>query len=578
MAAVQKKAFIRTYVGSYKGLFLIGLVVMALVTAGQLAGPLILRTIIDTSIPQHDLSGMLWQAVLYFAIVVVMGLLSYYGTMTIAKLGLQVVTRIKQDIFSHLLTLPVAYFDEHPVGELMARTESDTERVRDLFSRVGIVLITDSLFFAGMLIVCFRLSPTVTLYIAAGIPVALAVLIFFFGKLRAYYDCWRKYYASITARVTEYIQGFDVLKAFNRVPWAEKRLDEKSRAMRDNNVKSEIIEYTAMGGLEFIIGPGFMAAVILILGPKVLGGAMTVGTLLVFLEYGRKLLDPLLSIAENIRNIQQARVSLTRISDILNLPSEKRGGLKATFESDIEFRHVWFSYKEDEWVLKDVSFKIPKASMFALVGPSGSGKTTIVSLLCRFYDPVKGDILVDGVPLRDIDLSAWRRKIGLVLQDVYLFPGSVLENVRVYNDGIDRATAAEALATVQASDLVSKLPGGLDSEIRERGSNISAGEKQLISFARAVAFEPNIVVLDEATASIDVKTEHRIKEGLERLLSGRTSVIVAHRLSSIINADEILFIKDGRIAAKGKHEELLANFADYAELVRLQFPQGEART
>ena len=573
MPSRKNRERLGSYIQDYKGLFFLGFLAMTAVTAGQLAGPLILRSIIDTCIPKGDVGGMLARAAAYFGIVLAMGGLTYYGTMVIARLGLEVVTKIKKDLFTHFLTLPVSYFDVHPVGELMSRTESDTERVRDLFSRVGIVLATDILFFCGMLAVCFSLSPTITLYIAAAIPLALAVVIFFFDKLRALYDRSRGFYASICAHVAEYLQGFEVLKAFDRVGWAEARLDSKSKAMRDNNVRGQMLEYTAMGGLSFIIGPGFMAAVIILLSPKILSGAMTVGTLLVFLEYGRRLLDPLMSIAENIRNIQQARVSLKRIFDILSIPGEKREGIEPVFGSTIEFKHVWFRYKENEWVLQDVSFVIPKGATFALVGPSGSGKTTIVSLLCRFYEPTRGEILVDGVPLAGLDLEAWRRKIGLVLQDVYLFPGSVLENVRVYNDGIDERKVSDSLATVQASDLVAKLPKGLDSEIRERGSNISAGEKQLLSFARAVAFGSEIVILDEATASIDVKTERLIKDGMATLLSGRTAVIVAHRLSSIMNADEIIFMKGGRIAARGKHAELLASFADYAELVRLQFPE-----
>jgi ATP-binding cassette subfamily B protein len=573
MPSIKNRERLGSYIKDFRGLFLVGFLAMTAVTAGQLAGPLILRSIIDTCIPRGDVGGMLALAAAYFAIVLAMGGLTYYGTMVIARLGIEVVTRIKKDLFTHFLTLPVSYFDVHPVGELMSRTESDTERVRDLFSRVGIVLATDILFFAGMLAVCFSLSPTITLYIAAAIPLALAVVIFFFDKLRALYDKSRGLYASICAHVTEYLQGFEVLRAFDRVGWAEARLDSKSKAMRDNNVKGQMLEYTAMGGLSFIIGPGFMAAVIILLSPKILAGAMTVGTLLVFLEYGRRLLDPLMSIAENIRNIQQARVSLKRIFDILSIPSERREGEAPVFESSVEFRHVWFRYKEDEWVLQDVSFTIPKGATFALVGPSGSGKTTIVSLLCRFYEPTRGEILVDGKSLAGLDLEAWRRKIGLVLQDVYLFPGSVLENVRVYNDGISEGAVSDSLATVQASELVATLPKGLDSEIRERGSNISAGEKQLLSFARAVAFGSEIVILDEATASIDVKTERRIKDGMATLLSGRTAVIVAHRLSSIINADEIIFMKEGRIAARGKHAELLSSFADYAELVRLQFPE-----
>ena len=566
-----------SYITDSKRLFVLGFLAMMAVTAGQLAGPLILRSIIDQCIPVGDVDGMLLRAGAYLVIVLIMGGLTYFGSIVIARLGLEVVTRIKKDLFSHFLTLPVSYFDAHPVGELMSRTESDTERVKELFSSVGITLATNVLFFLGMLVVCFALEPRVTIYIAAALPFALFFVIFFFDKLRVFYDKSRAFTASINAKVTEFVQGFEVLKAFGRVPWAEALLDEKSRNKRDNDVRSSLLEYSAMGGLSFLIGPVFMAVIVIFLSPKILVGTMTIGTLLVFLEYGRRLFDPLMAIAENIRSIQQARVSVKRIFDIMNLEPEREGGTaNFRFESQIEFKGVWFRYKEEEWVLKDVSFTIPRGSTLALVGPSGSGKTTVVSLLCRFYEPERGEILVDGRPLASIDLSTWRRKIGLVLQDVYLFPGSVLENVRVYDDGIGKARVEEALATVQATDLVAKLPLGLDSEIRERGSNISAGEKQLLSFARAVAFGPDIVVLDEATASIDVKTERKIKDGMGTLLSGRTAVIVAHRLSSILNADEILFFRDGRIAARGRHEVLLAGFPEYAELVRLQFLGAKA--
>ena len=568
------------YISDCKGLFLTGFAAMTLVTAGSLVGPLILRSIIDQSIPKSDVRGMLFRAMLYLAIIVVMGILTYLGNLTIARLGLEVVTRIKKDLFSHFLTLPVAYFDVHPVGELMSRTESDTERVRDLFSNIGITLATDVIFFVGMLGVCFFLEPRVTVFIAAALPFALAFVIFFFDKLRVLYDKSRVFFANVNARVAEYVQGIEVLKAFGRIRWAEESLDREARARRDNDVKTSILEYGAMGGLSFLIGPGFMAAIVLALSPKILAGAMTLGTLLVFLEYGRKLFEPLMSIAENIRGIQQARVSVKRIFDILALPSEPSGGTTDfRFDSKVEFRNIWFRYKngEDDWVLKDVSFDIPRGSTLALVGPSGSGKTTVVSLLCRFYEPEKGEILVDGIPLRDLDLQTWRRKIGLVLQDVYLFPGSVLENVRVYDDGIGKDRVEASLATVQATDLVAKLPAGLESEIHERGSNISGGEKQLLSFARAVAFGPEIIVLDEATASIDVKTERKIKDGMATLLEGRTAVIVAHRLSSILNADEILFFKDGRIAARGRHGELLGAFPEYAELVRLQLLGGHGQ-
>jgi ABC-type multidrug transport system fused ATPase/permease subunit len=522
----------------------------------------------------------------YFLVIAAMGFLTYFGNMTLARVGLQIVTRIKKDLFSHLLTLPLSYFDRHPVGELMSRTESDTERVRDLFSTIGVTLVNSVLFLMGMLIVCSLSEPRITAGMAIGIVAALAIVIVFFDKLRGYYDRSRQLTAKVNARITEFVQGVEVLKAFGRVPWAEAALDADAKVKRDNDVRSSMLEYSAMAGLGFLIGPAFMAAVIILLAPKILLGTLTLGTLFVFLEYGRQLLDPLMGIAENIRSVQQARVSLSRIFGILDLAPEDNSGTTApAFDAEIEFRHVWFRYRKDEgkeaeaapWALRDVSFRIPKGRTLAFVGPSGSGKSTVIALLCRFYEPDKGEILVDGVPLAKLDLPAWRSKMGLVLQDVYLFPGSVLENVRIYNDRIDRGMVQKSLETVQAGDLVAKLPNNLDSEIHERGGNVSGGEKQLLSFARAVAFGPEIVVLDEATASIDVKTERKIKDGMASLLKGRTAVIVAHRLSSILNADEILFMKDGRIAARGRHPELLAGFPEYAELVRLQLLGGQGR-
>lgn len=561
------------YITDYKGLFALGFLAMAAVTACNLSGPLILKSIIDVSIPQKDVAGMLLRALAYLGVVAASGAMNYFEMIVVGRLGLRIVTKIKQDLFEHLLTLPVSHFDGHPVGELMARTESDGERVRQLFSQIGITLAADLLFFAGMLGVCFVLEPSVTVWIAAVLPLLLVFVIAFFDKLRVLYDKSRRLWAGITASVTEFVQGIEVLKAFDRTGWAQAILDGKGRQKRDNDVKSSLLEYSAMGALGFVIGPGFMAAIVLLVSPKILAGAMSLGTLLVFLEYGRRLFDPLMAIAENVRGIQQARVSLKRIFDLLSLEpehgSKARGGLPALIQG-IEFRDVWFRYKDDEWALEGVSFTIPKGNTVALVGPSGSGKTTTVGLLCRFYRPQRGQILVDGRPLDELDLSEWRRMIGLVLQDVYLFPGSVLENVRVYDDSLDVDRVLEALGTVQAAEFVGRMRGGVDAELRERGSNISAGEKQLLSFARAVAFGPQIIVLDEATASIDVKTERKIKEGMAELLAGRTALVVAHRLSSIVSADQILFFKDGRIAARGRHEELMGSYPEYARLVRLQ--------
>ncbi|MBU0936384.1 MAG: ABC transporter ATP-binding protein/permease, partial [Spirochaetes bacterium] len=478
------------------------------------------------------------------------------------------------DLFSHMLTLPVSYFDTHQVGELMARVESDTERVKQLFSETAIFLLGNAFYFLLMFAVFLSQNARLTLYIFIPMPVLLFLFMFVFDKLRPLYEKSRKKYAEICAVATEFIQGIEILQVFNRTSRAADKLEKASLEKRNAEIKSGLIEYSSMGFMQFLAGPMFIVLIIRLAAPGVFAGAMTVGMLLVFIEYGMRLFEPLFSIGENIRGIQQARVAMKRIFAIMDLePETAKADLPPTFEHEIEFRNVSFAYKPDEPVLQNVSFKIKKGQTVALVGPSGSGKTTTVSLLCRFYPFTEGNIFIDGVPLANIDLAAWRRTIGLVLQDIYLFPGSILENVRIYNDEINELDAFQALATVHAADFVKKLPLDIRTELHERGANLSMGEKQLLSFARAVAFETQLVIMDEATASVDVATERRIQESMHELLKGRTALIVAHRLSSILTADVILFFKDGRIIAQGRHEELLAGLPEYEELVKLQFPE-----
>ncbi|AEJ20386.1 ABC transporter ATP-binding protein [Gracilinema caldarium] len=506
---IQKQTSLRRalhYVQDSRRLFALGLFAIIVLTAGNLAGPLILRSIIDEAIPKGDLWGLMFRAALYLMILLFMGILSYVGMITIARMGLEVVSRIKYDVFSHLLTLPVSYFDAHPVGELISRTENDCERVRELFSQIAVTIIVNSLFFLGMLAVCLYLEPKVTLYLAIATPVVLMLVILVFDKLRYFYDLHRQYQAQILAHITEFIQGWDILRVFNRKDWAISRVDECSRQRRDVDVKTSMLQYGIMGALNFSLGPLFMVLIIIFFVPQVVQGALTMGTLLVFFEYSRRIFEPILAIAENIRGIHQARVSLDRIFTILDLEPEitiphQRTEGPITFEHEIESRHVWFAYKGEDWVLKDVSFTVHRGESLAVVGASGSGKSTTIGLLCGFYRPQRGEILIDGQNLATLDLSRWRRNIGLVLQDVYLFPGSVLENIRFYDDA--------------------------------RGGNISAGEKQLLSFARALAFNPQLVILDEATASVDIQTERKIHESMKVLFAGRTAVVVAHRLSSI---------------------------------------------
>ncbi|HWP68804.1 MAG TPA: ABC transporter ATP-binding protein, partial [Rectinemataceae bacterium] len=461
----------------------------------------------------------------------------------------------------------------HPVGELMSRTENDTEKVRDLFSNLGVTFIVSVLTMLGMFGVTFVLAPALALVMLGVTGAFLALLLVFFGRLLHLYEASRSLYAKILSKVTEFVQGMEIVKVFDRTKWAIESLDGTGREKQKNDVRVSIFEYSAMSALDSLVGPLFIVALILMYAPRVLSGGMTLGTLLLFFEYGASLLRPVVEVAESIRQMQQAKTSLKRIMTIMSLPQE--AGLKnrteAVFEKEISFEHVWFAYKDEDWVLKDVSFTIPKGSLTAVVGASGSGKSTTVGLLCGFYQARKGRIAIDGQALDGLDIRSWRKKTGLVLQDVYLFPGSVLENVRVYNDAVPQGRVEAALANVHAAGLVGNLPAGLDTNLWERGGNLSAGEKQLLAFARALAAEPELVILDEATSNIDMDTEEKIRRSMDVLLEGRTSLIVAHRLSSILDADQILFFSEGEIVARGTHEELFEKLPAYRRLVEQQF-------
>lgn len=567
----RKKIF--GYIRQYSSLALPGLAVMSVITICRISQPLILREIIDKAVPAGNINLLVTYAFTYLGIVVASAALTYVGNMLVSKLGLSIVTHIKKDMFAHLLTLPVSYFDAHPVGELMSRTENDTEKVRDLFSSLGVTFIVSILTMAGMFAVTFVMAPMLSFIMLGIMVVFLVILLLFFSKLFRYYEKSRSLHARILAKVTEFVQGMEIMKVFNRKRWAISSLEWTGGEKKKNDISVSMLEYAAMSALDSLVGPFFIIALILMYSPKVLAGGMTLGTLLLFFEYGASLLRPVVEIAESIRRMQQSRTSLNRIVGIMELPPEpgRLNRKPAAFAKEIRFDHVWYAYKDEEWVLRDVSFTIPKGSVTAVVGPSGSGKSTTVSLLCGFYQAAKGAVYIDGEPLDSLDIHDWRKKTGLVLQDVYLFPGSVLENVRVYDDGISPEKAEEALGQVHALGMVKKLPDGISTNLWERGGNLSAGEKQLMAFARALAADPELVILDEATSNIDMETEHKIKESMDALLAGRTSLIVAHRLSSILNADQILFFNDGEIIARGTHGELYESLPAYRRLVEQQF-------
>ncbi|MCK9557470.1 MAG: ABC transporter ATP-binding protein [Candidatus Cloacimonetes bacterium] len=561
-----------------KGLLFFGLFAMLVSSALRLVDPLILALIIDKSIPNQDLSEMLRYGFMFIAVVLVSGLLSYLQIVLLSRLGIKIITKFKGNVFSHLLKLPVAWFNKQPVGELIARVESDSERVKVLFSDLSITIMGNLLFFVGVFVVLLYRDWKTTSIILPIIAISIVAYSLLFRYISRFFRLIREKYAIISAKITDYVQGMQMIQALNQETRVIEDLRKASKDKQRTEIKTSFIEYGTQSFFMFIFEVVFVVIVIMLSAPKIIVGTATLGTLIVFIQYIYRMVWPLMHLSENVMQMQRSFVSLKRILELTSLETEDEaftGKETPSFDREIRFENVSFAYEGEDWVLKDVSFTIPKGKKIALVGPSGSGKSTTISLLCGFYHVQKGSILVDGTSIRTLDFRAWRRKIGLILQDIYLFPGPILENVRVYNDNVDPSVVQKSISVVQLDDFIKALPNGLDTELAERGQNVSQGEKQLISFARALAFNSEIIVMDEATASIDPQTEARIQRTMNHVFAGKTMVIVAHRLTSVLDADEILYFNEGRITARGNHHTLLQESEDYRRLVELQLLGGK---
>jgi ATP-binding cassette, subfamily B, multidrug efflux pump len=562
------------YIWKDKYLFLTGLLAMIVTSSMRLIDPLILAHIIDYSVPHHDMKDMFIYAGYFVGVIALSGFLSYIQIILLSRLGIKIITEFKGHIFDHLLKLPISYFDKNAVGEIIARVESDSERVRMLFTDLSVAIMGNIIFFIGIFTVLLVKQWKITSQLIIPLIITIFLYSFVIRYLNKFYKRSRVLNADITAKLTEFLQGMPIIQLFNQQKKITSDLFKSSNEKKNVDIKASFVEYGFQGVFFFVFNILFVILIILLSAPKIIAHTMTIGTLIVFTQYIARVIWPLMNISENITNIQRAFVSLQRIFAITELKTEYEtleGNNEPVFEHSIEFRNVWFAYEENEWVLQNVSFTIPKGGKIALVGASGSGKTTTISLICGFYRIQKGEILIDGINLYNLDMRQWRQKLGLILQDIYLFPGNILENVRIYNDEIGLSEVNNAIQHVQAQDFVNNLPKGLYSELSERGQNISQGEKQLISFARAICFEPEVVIMDEATASIDQLTESRIQQSLHQMLLDKTAIIVAHRLASILDSDQILMFHEGKIIHRGTHIELLVSSTEYRKLVELQF-------
>ena len=548
---------------------------MLIAVAAELGGPLIVRHVLDNDIPAGDKHGVLIRGLLYALLYAVGMAAAYVQVIMVSKIGLKIITELRKQAFAHILSLSLAYFDKNPAGRLMARVESDVERLRMLFSDVALALFRNIVLLGGTLAVMLAANAQVTVTILLIMAPMVVATYFFLRYIRKSFRVIRSLYARISAFLAEYVTGIRILQIFGYTETAQMDLARRNRDKYNKEIRVYFREY-AFWGLFSSIEIAAVMAIIYIGARHIFGVAMTVGTLVLFIEYTRRLFWPLIMFSEQLDFIQQAFASADRVFAVLDTESLTPDRADAATEipddwREVAFDDVSFEYDGGAKALSDVSFRVARGESVALVGLSGGGKTTITNLLLRFYEPTQGAITLDGVDIRDYRQKEWRNMIGLVLQDIHLFPGSLVDNLRVMRDEISQEAIERAMGVAQAGAMVDKLADGYDTELAEGGGNLSMGERQLLCFARAVVDDPDILILDEATSSVDPVTERRLQNSLDRLLEGRTSLIVAHRLTTVAKVDRILVLHEGRLVEEGTHEELYRQNGVYRDLFDLQF-------
>jgi ATP-binding cassette subfamily B multidrug efflux pump len=565
------------YARPYWPLAAVSLVCLLGEGALQLVGPVLTQRVIDIAVPRHDLHMIVVSAVLFVSALAGQFVASYGETILTSLLGQRVMRDLRMQLFAHLQVLPVAFFDRNPVGRLITRVTSDVEALNELFTS-GVVAGLGDLF-TLLAIAVMMLINDWRLALAAFLVIPLVFLTshIFRIQVRASYRQIRTRLARINAFLQERLTGMRIVQLFGREASEASRFDALNRDHLTANLRSITIYALYFPAIE-ILTTVALASVLVAGATRVYAATVTVGTVAAFLQLARRFFQPLQDLSDKYNTLQQAMASSERIFKLLDTPGGADSGhamLPAARGRGVtvEFEDVWFAYDtpdaEPHWVLKGVSFRARPGETIALVGHTGAGKTTIVSLLMRFYDPQRGRILVDGIDIREMALTELRSRIGYVQQDIFLFAGDVMSNIRL-SSAVSDADVKAAAVRVGADRVIMRLPAGYAQELGERGASISVGERQLLSFARAIVADPDLLLLDEATSAVDSEVEAEIQRALAILMRGRTTIAVAHRLSTIIEADEILVLHHGEIRERGTHRVLLQRGGLYERLYRLQ--------
>ena len=586
------------YGKSYVGWFALALAIILAVVVLELYQPQILGDAVDEFVSKYeqvsgegftleqlkelraaDLAGVVRLGLIYLATVLAVMGLTYAQAAILATVGQKIIYNLRNDLFSHMMKLHVGFFNENPIGRLVTRVTNDCETVNEMFTSVIVNILKSCFVLVGVIAVMLSENVKLSLYIFIVMPFITVATVVFRSATRKIYRAMRAKISELNGFVAEHVSGMKVVQVFTAENDVREDFETRTEELRKINMK-QLITFALYSPVSYVMNIAALAILIFVGGNMAMDGVVTLGTLVVFQRYINKFFQPIQEIAEQFDTIQSANACSERIFWLLDTKPQIENAPDAvhvdTFRGKIEFQHVWFAYRDEEWVLQDVSFTVEPGQRVAFVGATGAGKTTIQNLICRYYDIQKGAILIDGIDVRKICVEDLRRNIGQMLQDVFLFTGDVRANIRLNETGITDAEIKAAAETVNAAGFISRLPGGYAHEVIERGAAFSAGQRQLLSFARTLAFKPSVLILDEATANIDTETESLIQDALGKLMEGRTTIIVAHRLSTIQNADKIIVMHKGRIVEEGDHQQLLNQGGIYYKLYMLQYEHDVA--
>ncbi len=555
--------------------------VIALLAASilQLLGPKLTQLGIDQYIHNKDLAGL--KTIIFYYLLVLVGLfVSRFAQMYMMEwIGQHIMFDLRRTVFGHLQHLPLSFFNRNPVGRLMTRVTTDVEALNEMFTSGLVAFFGDLLTLSGIIFILFYMHWQLALVTISVVPLLFIVSILFKKKVRDAFRQIRTRIARINAFLQENISGMAVVQLFNREEKNFARFEKLNRDHLDAFVRT-IFYFAVFYPTVSFIGAFATALIIFYGGLKIMAGTLTFGALVAFIQYAFMFFRPISDLSEKYNIMQSAMASSERIFKLLDEKTElelnqPQVQIRGRVRGEIEFRNVWFAYNDEDWVLKDIAFRIAPGEKIAIVGATGSGKTTMINLLAGFYPVQKGQIRLDGHDIRSYSLYDLRRQMAIVLQDVFLFAGSIAENIRLGNEAIDDERLRQAASDVNALPFIERLPEGFDTPVKERGASLSVGQRQLLAFARALAFDPAILILDEATSNVDTETEILIQQALERLMRDRTSIIIAHRLSTIQNVDRIIVLHKGEIREIGTHAELLSLEGIYHRLYQLQFARQE---